>query len=93
MKTLKEFIDEHFNVLVLVGLFLSFAGIFLHVIHHSGDSTALNWTEHVADQILAALLGMMVGRVTSGGVGGSGNGSPPASSPNPPSPPATTTTK
>lgn len=82
MTGIKDFIDTHFNVLVLVTLFLIFAGVFLHVIHHSTDTTALNWTEHVADQILAALLGMMVGRVMN-----NGNGAPPAPPPNPPSPP------
>lgn len=66
---MKEFIDEHFNVLILVGLLLTSGGVFLHVIHHSQDSTTLNWIEHVSDQILAALLGMMVGRATVNGNG------------------------
>ena len=61
---MKEFIDTHFNVLVLVGLLLCGGMAFLHIIHHSTDTTALNWIEHVSDQILAALLGMMVGRAT-----------------------------
>lgn len=62
---MREFIDEHFNVIILVGLLLAGGGVFLHVIHHSQDTAALNWIEHVSDQILAALLGMMVGRAAT----------------------------
>lgn len=73
---MKEFIDTHFNVLILVGLFIAGGGVFLHVIHHSADTTALNWIEHVSDQILAALLGMMVGKAVT-----NGNGAPPPPKP------------
>lgn len=56
-----DFMNEHFNVLILVGLFVGAGFILLHVVHHTQDQTVLNWLEHVSDQILAALLGMMTG--------------------------------
>lgn len=61
---MRQFIDEHFNVIVLVVLLIIGWALFIHVIHHTSDSPVLNWLEHQSDQVLAALLGMMVGRAT-----------------------------
>lgn len=58
---MREFIGEHFNVLILVFLFIGTGSVLIHIIHHSSDQSVLNWIEHVSDQILAALLGMMTG--------------------------------
>lgn len=58
---MRQFIDEHFNVLILVLLFIGAGSVLLHVVHHAQDQTVVNWLEHVSDQILAALLGMMTG--------------------------------
>ena len=79
---MRQFVDEHFNVLVLVTLFLCAGGVLLHVVHHTQDQATLNWLEHVSDQILAALLGMMTGyRLAQ-----AANGKPPTNG-TPPTPP------
>lgn len=81
---MRDFINEHFNVLTLVILFLAVLAILFHAMHHSVDAPTLNWLEHIADQIIAALLGMMTGYRLA--MATNGNGQPPV--PPPPSPPA-----
>jgi hypothetical protein len=61
LQGLRDFLNEHFNVLILVFLFVGAGAVLLHVVHHTQDQVTLNWLEHVSDQILAALLGMMTG--------------------------------
>jgi succinate dehydrogenase hydrophobic anchor subunit len=61
MKGFRQFIDEHFTAIVLVLLFLTVLAVFFHAMHDPKDASALNWLEHMDDQILAALLGFLTG--------------------------------
>jgi membrane protein implicated in regulation of membrane protease activity len=58
---LREFMNSHFEKLLLSGLFLIAFGMTVHAMHYSIDASARAWLEQTTGQIIAALLTLMVG--------------------------------
>lgn len=57
-----DFLKAHFDKLLLTGLLLTLFFAAIHVLHHSTDTSAVNWLENTVGQVLAALLTLMVGQ-------------------------------
>lgn len=70
---LLDFLNEHFNVLLVFLVLVLSLSITLHVIHHGADATAVQWFENLTGQFASALLTLLVAnKVMGGGGGGTG---------------------
>ena len=64
---MKDFLEEHFNALLITGLILVFVSLTLHIIHDTKDVGALQWVENLTGQFVSALLTLLVAkRITNG---------------------------
>lgn len=57
---MKELIHAHFDKLLLAFLFLVALGVVLYLAT-TGNQATLGWSQHAADLILGALIGMITG--------------------------------
>ena len=64
---MSDFLAEHFDKLLLTGLFLVLVGIVVHMTHDGRDVAALNWAREQASLIIGALLGLITGAVLRNG--------------------------
>jgi putative effector of murein hydrolase LrgA (UPF0299 family) len=75
---MKEFIDDHFNVLLVSSLLLLFMWFTLHILHH-GDAPAVQWIENLTGQFASTLFTLLVVKKVVDGK----NGKPPTEPPKP----------
>lgn len=57
-----KFLNDHWEKLSLIGLFIFLVFVNLHVIHH-GDADSREWSQTIASQVLSALLGFSAGKI------------------------------
>ena len=67
---MSDFLAEHFDKLLLTGLFLVLVGIVVHMTHDGRDVAALNWAREQASIIIGSLLGLITEAVLRNGTKG-----------------------
>lgn len=73
MRGFIDFVNEHFNVILVFLVLIISLSLTLHVIHDGGDSSAIQWFENLTGQFASALLTLLVAnKVMGGGGGGTG---------------------
>jgi hypothetical protein len=77
-----DFFNEHFNVILITLVLVITLSLTLHVIHHGGDASAVQWFENLTGQFASALLTLLVANKVMGG----NNGPKPPEPPEPPTP-------
>ena len=58
---MKDFLDAHFDKLLLVILFFVLLMVLLHMAHDGGDAADVGWAREEANLIIGALLGLVTG--------------------------------
>lgn len=58
---MKDFLNNHWEKLALIMLFIFMVFVEVHLIHH-GDDSAREWGETLASQILSGVLGFSAGK-------------------------------
>lgn len=76
-----KFIQENFDKLLLVFVFLSCVVLVVHLVHDSRDQELVLWGREIADTVLGALLGLITGHALAASrTVATTTGNPPATS-------------
>ena len=73
-------INHNTDKLLLFSLVLLAGFLILHIIHHGGDASTLDWAENEFSTVLGALILILTGRIARSD-GQTANGIPPATAP------------
>ena len=60
-----DFICDHFDKLLLTGIFLILVMLVVHMSHDQADAGAVNWAREAAGTVLGGLLGLITGGLLS----------------------------
>lgn len=63
-----ETLHQHFDKLLLVGLFVYMTLVLLHMSHDSMDAADVSWAREQSNLIIGALLGLITGAVLRNGI-------------------------
>lgn len=66
---MKDFINEHFTVLVLVPMFVGCLFVTLHMTHHSADKENISWAREMTGGVMGAIYLALRGSKSGGGDG------------------------
>lgn len=64
---LAHFLRDHFDKLLLSGMFLVMICVVLHMAHDGRDAADMGWAREQANLIVGALLGLITGAVLRNG--------------------------
>jgi hypothetical protein len=79
---MRDFFEEHFNSILIAGLFLILVGVTLIIIFHRAEPGVSAWAEDLTKQFATALFTLTVAKRLASGNGDTPK--PPAPIPNPP---------